>query len=149
MLKSLFETLFSEKIEQKHGSTRELASAALLIEVARADFEITPEELARLIDLLATTFDMSPEDVELVTQQANDQVENAVSLHDFTRVINEHCSPEERNELVGLMWDVAAADGDLSKYEDHLIRRVADLLYVPHQEFIRLKHQALTGNKEH
>ena len=149
MLKSLFETLFSEKIEQKQGSTRELASAALLIEVARADFEITPEELARLIGLLATTFDMSQEDVELVTQQANDQVENAVSLHDFTRVINEHCSPEERNELVGLMWDVAAADGDLSKYEDHLIRRVADLLYVPHQEFIRLKHQALTGNKEH
>jgi uncharacterized tellurite resistance protein B-like protein len=149
MLKSLFETLFNEKIEQKQSNTRELASAALLIEVARADFEITPEELARLIGLLATTFDMSPADVELVTQQANDQVENAVSLHDFTRVINEHCSPEERNELIGLMWDVAAADGDLSKYEDHLIRRVADLLYVPHQEFIRLKHQALTGNKEH
>ena len=148
MLKSLFQTLFSEKIEQKQSSTRELASAALLIEVARADFEITPEELARLIDLLATTFDMSSEDVELVTQQANDQVENAVSLHDFTRVINEHCSPEERNELVGLMWDVAAADGDLSKYEDHLIRRVADLLYVPHQEFIRLKHQALAGHKQ-
>jgi len=148
MLKSLFETLFSEKIEQKQSSTRELASAALLIEVARADFDITPEELARLIDLLATTFDMSSEDVELVTQQANDQVENAVSLHDFTRVINDHCSPEERNELVGLMWDVAAADGDLSKYEDHLIRRVADLLYVPHQEFIRLKHQALAGHKQ-
>lgn len=148
MLKSLFETLFSEKIEQKQSSTRELASAALLIEVARADFDITPEELARLIDLLATTFDMSSEDVELVTQQANDQVENAVSLHDFTRVINDHCSPEQRNELVGLMWDVAAADGDLSKYEDHLIRRVADLLYVPHQEFIRLKHQALAGYKE-
>jgi uncharacterized tellurite resistance protein B-like protein len=149
MLKSLFETLFSEKIDENQGNTRELASAALLVEVARADFEITPEELARLIDLLATTFDMSPEDVELVTQQANDQVENAVSLHDFTRVINEHCSPEERNELVGLMWDVAAADGDLSKYEDHLIRRVADLLYVPHQEFIRLKHQALVAHKEH
>ena len=148
MLKSLFETLFSEKIDENQGNTRELASAALLVEVARADFEITPEELARLIDLLATTFDMSPEDLELVTQQANDQVENAVSLHDFTRVINEHCSPEERNELVGLMWDVAAADGDLSKYEDHLIRRVADLLYVPHQEFIRLKHQALAGDKE-
>ncbi|MEK9808636.1 MAG: TerB family tellurite resistance protein [Halieaceae bacterium] len=148
MLKSLFETLFSEKIEQKQSSTRELASAALLVEVARADFEITPEELARLIDLLAATFDMSPEDVELVTQQANDQVENAVSLHDFTRVINEHCSPEERSELIGLMWQVAAADGDLSKYEDHLIRRVADLLYVPHQEFIRLKHQALAGDKE-
>ena len=149
MLKSLFETLFSEKIDENQGNTRELASAALLVEVARADFEITPEELARLIDLLATTFDMSPEDVELVTQQANDQVENAVSLHDFTRVINEHCSPEERNELVGLMWDVAAADRDLSKYEDHLIRRVADLLYVPHQEFIRLKHQALVAHKEH
>ena len=148
MLKSLFETLFSEKIEQKQSSTRELASAALLIEVARADFDITPEELARLIDLLATTFDMSSEDVELVTQQANDQVENAVSLHDFTRVINEHCSHEERNELIGLMWEVAAADGDLSKYEDHLIRRVADLLYVSHQEFIRLKHQALAGDKE-
>ncbi|MGB0380582.1 MAG: TerB family tellurite resistance protein [Luminiphilus sp.] len=148
MLKSLFETLFSEKIEQKQSSTRELASAALLVEVARADFEITPEELARLISLLAATFDMSPEDVELVTQQANDQVENAVSLHDFTRVINEHCSPEERSELIGLMWQVAAADGDLSKYEDHLIRRVADLLYVPHQEFIRLKHQALAGDKE-
>ena len=149
MLKSLFETLFSEKIEQKQSNTRELASAALLIEVARADFEIAPEELARLISLLATTFNMSPEDVELVTQQASDQVENAVSLHDFTRVINEHCSPEERYELIGLMWEVAAADGDLSKYEDHLIRRVADLLYVPHQEFIRLKHQALAGGKEH
>jgi len=148
MLKSLFETLFSEKIDENQGNTRELASAALLVEVARADFEITPEELARLIDLLATTFDMSPEDLELVTQQANDQVENAVSLHDFTRVINEHCSPEERNELVGLMWEVAIADGDISKFEDHLIRRVADLLYVSHQEFIRLKHQALVAQTQ-
>ena len=148
MLKSLFETLFSEKIDENQGNTRELASAALLVEVARADFEITPEELARLIGLLAKTFNLDQEAVDLVAQQAQDQVENAVSLHDFTRVINEQCSPEERNELIGLMWEVAVADGDISKFEDHLIRRVADLLYVSHQEFIRLKHQALVAQKQ-
>ena len=148
MLKSLFETLFSEKIDENQGNTRELASAALLVEVARADFEITPDELARLIGLLATTFNLDPAAVDLVAQQAQDQVENAVSLHDFTRVINEQCSPEERNELIGLMWEVAIADGDISKFEDHLIRRVADLLYVSHQEFIRLKHQALVAQTQ-
>lgn len=143
MLRRAFESLFRPEQADNVSLSHELAAAALLIEVARADFEITSDEQSRLLQVLSTTFSLAPEELAALSEDATHQVEHAVSLHDFTRVINQACTPEEKSGLVGLMWQIAIADGEISKYEDHLIRRVADLIYVPHHEFIRLKHQAV------
>ncbi|MDP4917912.1 MAG: TerB family tellurite resistance protein, partial [Haliea sp.] len=73
---------------------------------------------------------------------ASARVEEATSLYEFTRVINDYYGPEEKLALIASMWKVAYADGDLDKYEEHLIRQVAELTYVPHQDYIRCKLEA-------
>ena len=122
--------------------TRRLAAAALLIEVARADSVQDAEEEATMRDLLERSLGLTAEESSSLLAEANEQVDHATSLYEFTRMVNDHYSPEERSELVANLWRVAFADAELDKYEEHLIRRVSDLLYVPHSEFIRGKHVA-------
>ena len=75
---------------------------------------------------------------ELVVAAEN-RVDEATSLYEFTRVINDHYGAAQKVQLIGAMWTVAYADGHLGKYEEHLIRQVAELTYVPHQDYIRSK----------
>ena len=75
---------------------------------------------------------------ELIAQ-AEAHLDEATSLYDFTRVINDHYLPAQKLELVASMWRVAYADGRLDKYEEYLIRQVAELCYVSHQDYIRTK----------
>lgn len=123
----------------------DLAAAALLVEVARADHEQSAEEEAAMGELLATSLRLSPEEVRAVLGRAGDAVEDATSLFEFTRLVNDHYSIDEKRHLVRSMWQVALADRDLDKYEEHIIRRVAELIYLPHAEFIQTKHEALAA----
>lgn len=129
----------------RDGHDIDLAAAALLVEVARADHEQSAEEEAAMGELLATSLRLSPEEVRAVLGRAGDAVEDATSLFEFTRLVNEHYSIDEKRRLVHAMWQVALADRDLDKYEEHIIRRVAELIYLPHPEFIRTKHEALAA----
>ena len=124
------------------NDARQLASAALLIEVAKADADFSDGERAALLKLLRNTFDLDDESLAALESLAAERSSDAVSLHEFTRVIVDACEPEERCQLVGLMWQVAFSDDHLDKYEEHLIRKVADLLYVSHSDLMRMKHQA-------
>jgi len=131
--------------ESSSGTTADavaLASAALLIEVARADFTADDAELNAMIDHLTQVFSLSPDDVDRLTAQAASQVDHATSLYEFTRTVNDNCTPKARIQLIDAMWQVAYADGILHKYEEHLIRRTSELLYVAHADFIQAKHRA-------
>ena len=44
--------------------------------------------------------------------------------------------------VVEMMWQLVYADGDKDRYEEHLIRQVAELLYLSHAEFIQARLQA-------
>ncbi len=137
--------LFSASQAEPEAATndaRQLASAALLIEVAKADADFSDAERAALLKLLRSTFDLDDEGLTALESLAAERSSDAVSLHEFTRVIVDACEPEERCQLVGLMWQVAFSDDHLDKYEEHLIRKVADLLYVSHSDLMRMKHQA-------
>ena len=137
--------LFSASQAEPEAATndaRQLASAALLIEVAKADADFSDAERAALLKLLRSTFDLDDEGLTALESLAAERSSDAVSLHEFTRVIVDACEPEERCQLVGLMWQVAFSDDHLDKYEEPLIRKVADLLYVSHSDLMRMKHQA-------
>ncbi len=137
--------LFSASQAEPEAATndaRQLASAALLIEVAKADADFSDAERAALLKLLRSTFDLDDEGLTALESLAAERSSDAVSLHEFTRVIVDACEPEERCQLVGLMWQVAFSDDHLDKYEEHLIRKIADLLYVSHSDLMRMKHQA-------
>ncbi len=121
---------------------RHLATAALLIEVASADSEFDSRELEALKAVLARKFELNAQQLQELTELAESEHQDATSLYQFTQLINQDCTPEEKYQLLSAMWEIAYADGNLDKYEEHLIRKVAELIYVPHHEFIRAKLEA-------
>jgi len=121
----------------------QLAAAALLVEVARADHAQDASEDAAMAALLARSLKLEADEIDALLERANTAVEGSTSLFEFTRRINDHYSPEEKRRLVLAMWQVAYADQSLDKYEEHIIRRVAELIYLPHAEFIQAKHEAM------
>ena len=125
---------------QKH-----VAVAALLVEVATADHDFSSEELTRLAELLTRKLELSATETNELIELAKSESEHATSLHQFTQIINQHCNPQEKFNLVRALWEVAYADGTLDKYEDYVIRKIADLIYVPHNEFIRAKNLVKAG----
>ncbi len=118
---------------------KQLAIAALLIEVAMADHQFSEVELHNLGTILERKFSLSSDELAELINLAKHEANHATSLHQFTQLINQYCSTEEKFKLMKAMWEMAYADGDLNKYEDYIIRKVADLIYVPHTEFIRAK----------
>ena len=137
-LKSLFAKP-TEEDQQALEHKLHLAAAALLIELSRADIEVQSDERFALEALLQETLALSPQEVSELVSLAGHAADRATSLYEFTRLINDHYSREQKSELVHSMWRVAYADGDLDKYEERLIRQVSDLIHVSHKEYIRLK----------
>ena len=124
--------------EQEHCFR--LATAALLVEMMRADYSIQPAERDAVIQALAAAFpELTPEESKELLARAEERADDATSLYEFTRIINRRLGPEQKAHVVELLWRVAYADGDLDKYEEGLVRRVADLVHVPHSVFIRMK----------
>lgn len=144
MIKSLL-SLFELPDAQSEDDTQHqlrLAAAALLIETARADFTQDTAEEAALAELLRRELKLSAEEVKELLELASQRVDESTSLYEFTRVINDHYTPQQKLQLISAMWVVAYADGNLDKYEEHLIRRVAELTYVAHEDYIRAKLRA-------
>ncbi len=137
-LKALFELRPRESAESQQHTLR-LAAAALLVETARADFAQDAAERTKLIQLLTTSLQLGQDEVSQLVTAAEQRVDVATSLYEFTRVINAHYDANQKLQLIGAMWLVAYADGNLDKYEEHLIRQVAELTYVPHRDYIQCK----------
>ena len=135
--------LSEESSAEDPGKRTQLAAAALLVAGARADYEDNPSELNAICTALVETLNVSENDIASLVDLANHEVESATSFYEFTRLIIDNYSVEDRTQLIEAMWGVAYADGDLDRYEEHYIRRIAELLYVPHSQFIRAKQLAL------
>ncbi len=109
--------------------------------MARADFLEHAEEAEAIEQMLGKHFDLDAAASETLAEEARDEADRSVSLHDYTRSLHQALNDSEKARVVEMLWEVALADEELDKYEDFLVRKVADLLYVPHAELIRLKHQ--------
>ncbi len=125
------------------GRSLQLATAALLMEVASADFNISESERETIRSIVAENYSVAPEEAAAIAKKAEKDTEHVTSLYPFTRLITAECSLQDRIEIVGMLWQVTAADGNIDAHEEHLVRKIADLLYVPHNQFIRtrLRHQ--------
>lgn len=126
--------------EDRAGQVR-LATAVLLAEMSRADFEEQPEESAAILALLREHFALSAEDSADLADEARVEADRAVSLHDYTRTLNDELTDTEKHRVIEMLWEVALAADLLDKHEDYLMRKLAELLYVPHPELIKLKHR--------
>ncbi|WP_455203613.1 tellurite resistance TerB family protein [Kaarinaea lacus] len=147
-IKKFFDTHIAEanEIKEDVGHRLRVATAALLLETARADFSIDDDEMRHVADSLQTTFELSAQETDELLALAKKEAQLATCYHEFTSLINNGFSLEEKIQVVELMWQVAYSDNVLEKYEEALIRKIAELLYVPHGEFIAAKHRAVNRN---
>lgn len=126
--------------ESEH--TLHMAAAMLLLEVSRADFAVDEGELVVIADILQREFDFSDEETAELVELATRHSDETLSIHPFLKLINDNYSAEQKAAVVEDLWRVAYADDRLDKYEEYQVRKIADLLYVPHRDFIRAKHRA-------
>jgi len=144
-IRSFFSTLLSDAEGQTgHGKKHsiELIMAALMVEMARADRTVTDAETEQILSILEKQFTLSPEEQTDLLALAEDHADHATSLFEFTTRLKELLPLDERETLVELLWQVAFADGVIDKYEEQLVRKVAELLHVRHHDFIAAKHRA-------
>jgi len=130
--------------EAERERSYQLATAALLIEMSRADDVVHAVERTAVAQAVRQAFDLDEEGTAELVRLAEAQADQATSLYEFTRLINANFDARQKEHVVELLWHVAYADGELDKYEEHLVRKIADLIYVPHIAFIRAKHHAKT-----
>jgi len=145
MLKSLKSLFDRSEDDQPTAHSVEVAAAALLIEVGRADYESDAEEQKAIIEAIRLGSGVEDGELASLIASAQETAERSTSLYEFTTLINAQYSMDEKFVLIKALWRVAAADGDIHRYEDHLIRRIADLLYVAHTDFIRAKLEVLSS----
>lgn len=127
---------------QDRESAIRLATAVLMIDVARADHVFDETEFDRVLRLVESHFELPPEDAAELVNHASDEAEDLISAYDFTSVLHQHLDDAEKARIVSMLWQVAYADGELDKYEDSLVLKISDLLHVSRARVMRLKHDA-------
>jgi uncharacterized tellurite resistance protein B-like protein len=141
MLERIKDLFRSDQREQEEVDPA-LAAAALMFEVVWADHDVAPAELAAMSGLLQQLFRISPERLEEIHQITRANHDASVGVFPFTRAINEQLKQDEKFAILKAMWKIAGADAQIDAFEEHTIRRIADLLYIPHQRFIEAKMAA-------
>lgn len=118
-----------------------IATALLLIEVARADYDDAFAEQESMLASLQQFFALDDSAAALLLEEARGEADRAVELQQFTRLLHAQLSVAEKQRVIEMLWQVALADRRLDKHEDHLVRRIAELLYVPHSDLIRIRNR--------
>lgn len=142
-IRKLFEQIGdSEDIEKRDASDLRMISAALLAEVATVDHELDERERETLVSVLQQHYRLEASEARELVEEALSHREDATSLYEFTQTVNSEFDEQNKYLLVRQMWQVALADGTIEPFEEHLIRRVADLIYLPHGLFTRARAEA-------
>lgn len=137
MLNAL-KSLFTAQVEQGEEIPYQKAVAALLMEVMLADHSVDEKEVEQVKCFLREISDLG-DDIDVLYAEAHSGVNEANDLYQFTKVINNTATLEQKVSLLKGLWRVALADGDIDAHEDHRIRRISELLFMPHSEFIQAK----------
>ena len=139
-INNFFQSLNEPASSDVNQLSVEMACTVLLCEVMRADGELMPTEQALLSSMISEQFSLTKDEVLTLIQQATILSENAIDFHQFTSKINAHYNPKEKAEIVTLLWKLALADGEIASIEEHIIRRIADLLHLSHGQYIHAKN---------
>jgi uncharacterized tellurite resistance protein B-like protein len=136
---------FTTKIIDPTGDEQHqqhLAAAALMVEVMVIDRKISNKELFAIKKIFDHQFDLRENEIDQLLDLAKEEVDEATSLYQFTRLINDQFDAKKKRDLIENLWQIAFADEVLDKHEEAIIRRIAELIYVPHADFIKTKQKA-------
>lgn len=129
----------SASVDDPEPHRLQLATGALLIEMAQADNQRHSVEFQAIHDGIIEVFGLSPEETAEIIDLADQEVHEATDQFEFTQLINEHFDYARKCKVVELLWRVCLADSEMDRYEEHLVRKIAELLHVEHGEFIAAK----------
>lgn len=145
-LKDFFkQNLFDNKEALYNGPSRsiELAAAVLMVEISLADSRLDDEERLLITKILQEEFGLTAEEALEIFSLAEKESDHAVSIYEFTKLINDSMAVEDKIRILELLWKVAFADSVLDKYEEYYVRKIADLLYISHKDYIKAKHKTM------
>lgn len=139
-LKALLEKLHPGSIGGA-GDDRNLQviAAALMVEVARADNQFTEQEVQTILDLVCNQYDLSSDEAEELLNLATQEADQSRSLFELAREVDLKLNYNEKRQLLSNLWKVAYADQDKHKYEEYIIRKLADLLHLSHRDFVQTR----------
>lgn len=148
-LNDLFTTMFlPASVEVRSDNNLQLAVAVLLIEVMQADAECAFEEQAAILKILKERFHLSDAEVAQLTAQGQQTSKTANDFYRFTTLINRELGLPEKIQIIEYMWRVAYADGIISAHENHLMRKLVDLLHIPLGDNVAAKMRAKPAGLE-
>ena len=126
-----------EEIEHK----LKLTCAMLMLEMIHVDEHAHETEEEAIRKILQQQFDISKDETEELIELAHEEKLDATDYYKFTSLINENYSQQQKIKLVEQLWEIAYADKVIDRFEEHLVRKLAELLHVPHKHFIQAKHR--------
>ena len=139
-IKSLFFKTSEEKIaEVQVTQTIDKTCASLIIEVALADKVFDESEINLLKNMLLETYSLKLDDANELIANAKKTVNESTSLDGYTREVNDNFDYQSKLDLLDQLWRMAFADGNIDKYEEHVVRKISDLIHISHNDFIQSK----------
>ena len=144
-IKTFFENNFvmgDQSVDQEHQL--KLATAALLIEMMMQDNEAHEVEQKIIKKSLSEKFELTDDETHQLYELAHQEVKLATDYHQFTTLIAKNFTQAQKIQVIEYLWQVAYADNRLDKYEEHMVRRIADLIHVSHIDFMQAKHRVIS-----
>ena len=142
-IQAFFETHFSldETSDASVEHQLNLAAAALLIEMSFQDDEVHEKEKTAVKQVMSKQLELSENEISELYTLAEEEKHQATDYHQFTSLITQHYTQPQKINLIESLWKVAYADNVLDKHEEHMVRRISDLIHVSHKDFLQAKHR--------
>lgn len=140
-IKQFFDEHLAAETEQDSVHDLKLATAALFIEMMQQDHQIRDEERTSVREALKEKFELNDDETRTLFELAERETREATDFHQFTSLIARQYSPEQKIRVIEYLWTVAYSDGHCDPQEEHLVRRIADLIYVPHRDMMKARHK--------
>ncbi len=131
-----------DKGNESQEKKLQIATGALFLELANSDDDFSSGEKEKIISMMKKLFDLDDNHVRELLQLSEQKMEKSVSLYEYTNVINQYFSDEEKYRVIKNLWRLAYVDGKLDRYEDHIIRTINTNLKLPHSDFVAAKLEA-------
>ena len=140
-IKDFFENNISPEANGDLEHELKLATAALLIEMMYQDDQVHEKEMDAAKEALMEKFGLTEDECHALFSLAEAEVKEAVDHYQFTSLIAREFTQAQKIKVVELLWSVAYADSHLDSMEEHMVRKIADLIYVSHKDFMKTKHK--------
>jgi len=141
-LKTFFDTLSADTAVEIPKHSIELCCFSLMVTIAKIDQRFDAHERKAITSLGVSNFKLPEDTIDEIIKDAEDASDQATSLYEFTDIIHQKLDEQSKFNLVKCLWIIAYADGDIDKYEEHIIRKISDLIYLDHARFTQAKSQA-------